>query len=355
VQETAEEYKLAVLCLQYLILECFDPDLSTERTKEFLLEGYYAFQDYAVLHWIDHLESLIPFLPLGKDSHVLGAALKDFHEVYGATEAGVEDISKEIRERCSRIQDTVYYEHLALLLGHTRMIRTSDEQMTALGDLGKVVSNNRAILEDLHSTNTLASEAKEKLKQFYGPKWNKCPRHACFYFHEGFSDATRRDNHLSRHEKPFCCTETSCPRIHFGYSTEKELKKHMATTHPDPAAFTWRFPKIKQPARKYTCTECDPPKEYTRAHNLMIHKRLHSNERPFICRFCSKSFVRKHDRERHEDKLHPNKKIQETGSSQETIPNPEEAAQGPAAREDQVSMSRADTLVEMETDILLAT
>lgn len=353
-QETNEEYKLAILCLQYLILECFDPDLSKDKIRDFLLKGYYAFQDYAVLYWVDHIDSLIPFLHLNElgDSRDLGMAIKDFYEACGAAEAGSADISKELRERCKMIQDAEYYDNLLLLLGHTRKTRSSDDQMTALGDLGKVVSNNRAILEELHCTNTIVAETREKLKQYYGPKWNKCPRHACLYFHEGFSDATRRDNHVSRHEKPFCCTETSCPRIHLGFSTEKELKKHMTINHPDPAAFAWRFPKIKQPAQKYTCTECDPPKEYTRAHNLRIHKRLHKNERPFSCRFCTKAFVRKHDCERHEERLHSEKKIQANGSPQATVLNQEEAVPEEAEQGGQESMSRADTLVDMETDNL---
>ena len=347
-----EQYKLAVLCLQYLILDCFDPEISADRTKKLLMEGYYAFQDYAVLHWVDHLDGLIPLLPLQDpgDSDILGSVIKDFYEACGAAEAGREDISKELRERCKLIQDTEYCEHLLLLLGYTRKSRSLNEDLTALGDLGKVVSSNRAILEDLHSTNSLAPEARDKLKQYYGPKWNKCPRHACFYFHEGFPDAVRRDNHVSRHEKPFCCTETSCPRIYFGFSTEKELKRHMATTHPDPAVFAWRFPKVKQPAQRYTCTECDPPKEYTRAHNLRIHKRLHKNERPFSCRFCSQTFVRKHDCQRHEERLHPDKEMQGIGSSQENILDPEESALETAVLGEQESMSRVDTLVDMEID-----
>jgi hypothetical protein len=161
--------------------------------------------------------------------------------------------------------------------------RSADEQMTALGDLGRIVSKNRSFLEDLHRSTTLRPNIREKLKNYYGINWNKCPRHACFYFYEGFPDATRRDNHVNRHEKPFCCTEPSCSRTYFGFSSEKELKKHMNINHPDPAAFAWRFPKIKKPSQRFTCTDCDPPREYTRAHNLRIHKMTHKDERNHSC------------------------------------------------------------------------
>jgi hypothetical protein len=349
VQISREEYKLTMLCLQYLILECFDIELSAENTRMFLLKGYYAFQDYAVLHWVDHLDALVQFLhskDLG-DVQELDTAIKDFHDAYGAADYGIEDIPEDVRKRCHLLKDVDYYDNLMLLLGYTRKIRSSDEQITALGDLGKIVSKNRAALEDLHASDTNTSNSKEKLNQYYGPNWNKCPRHACFYFHEGFPDATRRDSHVSRHEKPFRCTEPSCPRIHLGFSTEKELKKHMTINHPDPAAFACRFPKVKKQAQKYTCTDCDPPKDYTRAHNLRIHKRTHKNERPFDCRFCSKAFVRKHDRERHEEKLHPDRKIQ--AGSRYGVLNSEETISDGSPKGLQESLSRADTLVGLES------
>jgi len=122
----------------------------------------------------------------------------------------------------------------------------------------------------------------------------------------------------------------------------------MSINHPDPAAFAWRFPKIKKPAQKYTCTECDPPKEYTRAHYLRIHKRTHKNERPFACEFCSKAFVRKHDRERHVENVHGSRIVAK--SSQEMVLDLEEAVSDSGPKGLQESMSRADTLVDVASD-----
>jgi predicted RNA-binding Zn-ribbon protein involved in translation (DUF1610 family) len=114
--------------------------------------------------------------------------------------------------------------------------------------------------------------------------------------------ATQRDKHVDRHERPFCYTESGCPRIHFGFSSEKELKKHMEINHPDPSTFAWKFPKAKKQSTTHRCSVCQ--KEYTRANSLRIHLRTHNNERPFNCRTCGKAFVRKHDCERHERLLH---------------------------------------------------
>jgi hypothetical protein len=200
-----------------------------------------------------------------------------------------------------------------LLVSYTRTSRAKQERIDGLGDLGQVITKNRSILEGLRTSKSLDLATKSKLEQYYGTLWHKCPRHACIYFHEGFLDETRRDNHVSRHEKPFFCTESSCSRSHYGFSTEKELKKHINVQHPDPSAL---FPKIKKPPVKHLCNICS--KEFTRAHNLNAHKRTHSNLRPYDCKICGKAFVRRQDRERHVEKLHPGSGSEIGESSQET-------------------------------------
>lgn len=284
------------------------------------MDGAYAFQEYAVLHWLDHLEAIIQCEPLSEfdNSHDLGSAVNDFYDTYGAGNSDKEDVPAELRERCHNIRDGEYAENMLLLISHARKSRSSHDQLVALGDLGSIVDRTRSILEKFSHSTVLSAESKDKLQQYYGINWHKCPRHNCFYFHEGFQDALRRENHVSRHERPFCCTELSCPRINLGFSTEKELKKHMAIQHPDPAAFAWRFPKVKKADPKHCCTLC--PKEFKRAHSLKIHMRAHGNERPFKCRFCTKLFDRKDSCERHEEKLHPEQKDQREVHLRQQLP-----------------------------------
>jgi ribosomal protein L34E len=281
-----------------------------------MMEGYYAFQDHAILHWSDHLEASTPYLLSEKveDSDDIGSAINNFQEAYGAGEAGREDIPQELKNQCQHLENTEFVENLLLLLSYTRKIRSKDEKMSALGELGVAINKKRSFLEELGTGPSLDAITKVKLEEYYGLNWHKCPRHACFYFHEGFSDPSRRDNHISRHEKPFFCTATSCPRIHLGFSTEKELKKHMIISHPDPAAL---FPKIKKPPSKHVCDICS--KDFTRAHNLKAHKRAHVGERPYGCAFCEKAFARKHDRERHVENLHRDKTESIELASQDTL------------------------------------
>jgi hypothetical protein len=308
-------YKLS----SYLLFDCFDPSLSDKAIECYTMNGYYAFEDYAILHWVDHLEASIPYLLSNSvdDTDDIGSAINNFQDAYGANDASRDDIPQELRDRCKHISDADFYENLLLLVSSTRKSRTKQEKIDALGELGHAIAKHRAILEGSR-TSGLEFATKSKLEQYYGTLWHKCPRHACFYFHEGFPEATRRDNHVSRHEKPFFCTESSCARSYYGFSTEKELNKHTNVNHPDPSAL---FPKIKKPPAKHTCKICS--KEFTRAHNLNAHKRTHSDLRPYGCQVCGRKFVRRYDRERHVEKLHSETDSEVGESSQETLPRAE--------------------------------
>lgn len=53
----------------------------------------------------------------------------------------------------------------------------------------------------------------------------------------------------------------------------------------------------KHPAT-FQCTLC--PERFTRAYDLRMHLRTHTDERPFVCSICGKKFSRQQDRKDHE-------------------------------------------------------
>ena len=298
--------------MQYLLFDCFDPNLTEDTMKEFTMLGYYAFQEYAVIHWIDHLEASIPFMltDVVDNDNDLDSAINDFSDAYGSAEMSEKEIAPELKDRCQHLKDTKFHDNMLLILSHTRSIRAKEETISALGVLGTVISKTRSSLENLQAaspSSTLPILVKTSLEQYYGSNWYKCLRHSCVKFHEGFPNSASRDSHANRHEKPFLCTESSCTRKYVGFATEKDLKRHMTITHPDPSVL---FPKIKKPPAKHVCDVCS--KDFTRAHNLNAHKRTHDNVRPYDCGICEKTFVRKYDCERHVDKLHPEQKEKAT-------------------------------------------
>lgn len=301
---TEVEKEIALLCMRYLVFECFDHDLAFDELREYILDGSYAFQEYAALHWVDHLESISSDDRLHLEN--LASIIDDYTAKYRESDREQDELLQSSMLDPESSPSGSLQETVLRLVKETRTTRLNEEGLSALGALGNIMSSVRIAMEQLAGTLSSADMAKE-LKTYYGQNWFKCPKHACFYFHEGFLSAKLRDRHVERHERPFCCTETGCSRVQIGFSSEKELKKHMLVTHPDPGALSWKFTKVKKPKprRLFQCTLCS--KEYTRSTSLRQHLRIHSGERPFICIICNMAFTRLADLKRHE-KVHSMKR-----------------------------------------------
>lgn len=285
------------------MFEYFDPELTQDEVHNFLVKGCYAFQDYAILHWVDHAETYLQIAePEDQlDVDYISTQIKEFSEMFMKGQHELEEAANSVEEdpQVSSSADLVI--PLTKLVNRTREARSADGNNNALGSLAEVFFNIRSMLEHLAESPKLEPSTKANLRIYYGQNWFKCPRHLCFYFHEGFPSAKLRDHHVNRHERPFCCTELGCLRVQIGFSSDIELKKHMANVHPDPEALAWKFLKIREqkPPKWFQCTVC--PRKFKRAHSLRIHTRTHNNERPFQCATCSKAFARKNDCIRHED------------------------------------------------------
>ena len=303
VQVTAVEKELALLCMHYLVFECFGLDLSSKGLGEYILDGSFAFQEYAALHWVDHLESWS-----SNDIDSLGDlafTIDDYTTKYGGHVLEQDTLLQPMSDPESSSSSSLQ-EITRTLVKQTRAARINHEGLSALGTLGDIMRNVRIVIEQLTGKSTSDDVAKE-METYYGRNWFKCPKHPCFYFHEGFPSAKLRDRHVERHEKPFCCSETGCHRFRVGFSSEKELKKHTLTTHPDPGALSWKFSKVKEPKppQSFQCTLCS--KKFTRSTSLREHQRSHTDERPYTCSLCGKAFARSMDCKRHE-KLHSGEK-----------------------------------------------
>lgn len=292
---------MALLCLRYLTFGCFDHDLSESELSDFVVDGYYAFQDYAALHWLDHLESLYQAQEQSGNTYAkdLTLAVKTFSERYG-NQLGEREETPGLE--MGYVGNEGPIDHLSPLLAETKGLRAQDETIAALGALGDVINRVRSTIEQFVDTANPDAEPIQEMKRYYGFNWYKCPKHSCFYFHEGFSSAKLRDRHNDRHERPHCCTEPGCPRLKIGFVSEKELKKHMDITHPDPEALSWKFSKVREKQHQnksvFACSLC--PKIFTRSSSLRIYLRTHTNERPHLCGFCYLAFTRKGDCARHE-------------------------------------------------------
>jgi hypothetical protein len=302
--------KLAALCLQYLTFDCFDPSLkdADAALERFAMQGYFAFQDYAVAHWADHLESFLTsgdeaFRKIGgEDLDELDIAIMEFVGNY-AGDLVHETISERDEERDSPFQHRKCYQDLLILLNHIRRHRANGYdalQKISIENLSKSFYQNRDKLESIMSSLETNSPTAMKLKVIYGGNWFRCTRLQCDYFHEGFPNIKRRDEHLTRHERPFLCSHGSCFGAQSGFTSRKGLEKHIKNMHPPENQVTFeKFKSISPSVTEFRCETCQ--ETFVWKYNLKSHIRTkHSGERPFTCTFCSMAFGRNNDRRCHE-------------------------------------------------------
>lgn len=324
VRQEIVECNLTALCLQYLTFECFDKDLEEDRLRKFALDGYFAFQDYAVAKWFHHFRAVTEH---GKilcpgDREAAAAmgekavqetevALAEVNEAIDDFICRYEEILEEdpvgdSKYACEPFRECSFYDNLLAMWSHIYRHQTGGfEARNGVGikALGEVLTRNRKLIEELTSSSTSYSEKRQDLSTFYGEKRFKCPKITCFYFHEGFKDAKSRDTHINRHDRPFNCTAPDCSVAEFGFASGKDLEKHMRSFHPEISDQANSFAKaVAAPSKTpWACSMCD--KKFTRGFHLRSHIRNHNGERPFACSECGKAFTRSNDCRRHE-KLH---------------------------------------------------
>jgi hypothetical protein len=306
VRVSRAEGQLASLCLHYLMFPGFMAD--DEEICQLLKTGFYAFQNYAMLHWVDHLQSYLEHLQTDdlEDLDKLAPICEEFSSEYGPSDAdtSVGVSLQSLRERCKKAGHQASFETFVALIAYARDLRGKKNSLDGLGNLGSILTSVRENLERLIKTEDSASILA--LSKFYGDLLFKCPRHMCYYFHEGFADSRLRHQHIQLHNRAFCCKIDGCSRIQTGFSSDADLQRHIKKNHFLPEASAKLFPepmtqaKVKPPKGVHKCEECS--KKFTRGSTLKEHtRRVHTGERPYSCGQCSQAFASEKDCRRHED------------------------------------------------------
>ncbi|KAK5046236.1 hypothetical protein LTR84_008379 [Exophiala bonariae] len=325
------QINLASLCLDYLSFDCFESGHEAEQVKQSSLKGCFAFQDYAAAHWPDHTTAVInagssALSGHGQAGDMFKSALLDFLTHYELEP--VEDSADQgLDLSCLPFRDESYAANTSHIVGMIRQQKAKgnkglDEIIP--NELERVVLANRAQIEQL----TLADvETRGNLEDFYGRKWYKCPKAACYYFHEGFLTEKERNYHVMRHEYPFRCTDVTCETgYRVGFTTAKLLEKHLTVHHPESKQITAIFTRLKKERSsgahlpkqgtnistntgKFSCHIC--LRTYTRKEKLNNHLRTHREDQTlYKCSVaeCEKSFFRDDERKRHEREVHSEEK-----------------------------------------------
>lgn len=301
--------------------------------------GYYGFMDYAVAHWVRHVEEAAS----GADEadamvNDLAESLTALLDLHFTTPTKHLPVSRGNKERLRVFESLARFHDLEQAVVWARKELTFfggiKESERAL-DLGCVVQDVRSELERaIGSAGNGPATGADDLEAMYGPKPFKCSRLSCRYFYDGFATAQQREQHHDKHLLPFRCTVIGCLRSSLGMASERELEKHVRDTHT--AAGDDDFPSLDElsaqegielpglddvidqrgtaesaesqmpeatPKAKrlrtneWTCDVCS--KVFRKKFNLQSHMLTHSDKRDFCCNECNMAFARASDLNRH--------------------------------------------------------
>ena len=237
----SEELHIAEFCLQYLNFGCFDADLTDLEIRAFFRQGYYSFEDYAIAHWLDHVDSSTSQIPTSEDNGLksLGEVIQLFFMKRGLDPPPDVSLSTDQRFQSIRLGDCV--RRLNGLAQLARQRKTNESYL----DLETQLQRRRLIYEDMVTNIDPDSEQFRTFLLLNEFGLFKCPKTWCKFFSGGFQLEERRDRHVNQHERPFRCTVEACLHAELGYETEKDLKRHVKTSHPTSESSEWDFPMHK--------------------------------------------------------------------------------------------------------------
>ena len=216
-----QDAKMSLFCTEYLTSTPFQSSTQENQLLQDVTRGYYALQDYAILHMVDHMKSSensnreLIYLPQG-----LTLSIETFRKEYRISDEREEEVS--VKNHMNR-QNWKHFED--------RMFHIRDK-IRSIYDKGS--------LDNANDDDTGTFIAIYGHPQFY------CSRIGCNHFSAGFETKTSRDQHINRHNRPFLCLELGCPYHSMGFETEDQLKMHIMRTHADSSREVLKFSKPRK-------------------------------------------------------------------------------------------------------------
>lgn len=231
-----ENLRLTEICLNYFCLPAFSADATDQEVLIYIETGIYAFVDYAMVHWVAHLEHVVEGLQAGQLPVTLVDLLLRFFNLHWKTPRKRAKPTKTIARLCEKIKQDDMHKKIKDTMSAMHCLmwtNLSDTASVQTLDLFAVLSRVRTVLQSL--------VLQPKLQELYGVNIYKCSRIYCKWFHEGFPTIAEQTSHIEKHERSHLCKEQACMYATFGFPTAKELATHVSTAH-EPVLAQDEFP-----------------------------------------------------------------------------------------------------------------
>jgi ankyrin repeat protein len=233
-----------------LCLPCFDPGLSEERIKIFVSEGHYAFMDYAIASWVDHLSECVDHPKIDDPVSVekLAGILDTFLSKHDTKYPQSTTSSKAIRESFHRFREHNFFDKLVQTVMYAKIqLQAPAKQANHRDplDLLKRLADIRSALEKMVLKPTIIQ--KRKLEILYGSQLFKCPKIYCKFFYTGFPGLDERENHVMKHQRAYYCPYPGCHMSSLGCATPAELESHVSGFHQEIGQVSFPITSIQDP------------------------------------------------------------------------------------------------------------
>jgi Ankyrin repeats (3 copies) len=238
-----KELSLSRLCLEYLSMDCFESGLADRHIQEFITAGHYAFAEYAIVYWSEHLLSATRVVE-ARNLEPLAQLIEVFLKNHFYPTPSAQPVPKPIEKGIEMFQPYAFYNNLgqAIALLENRKLSTSKAE-TSINNLNfeDHLARVRSLVEKLSSSE----KTRQSLERIHGAAMFKCCRIDCKSFYEGFSNLDDYRQHQKSHDRPFHCTFEGCLAAQGGFASLAKLQRHTQRLH-DPSQIPG-FPCYQEP------------------------------------------------------------------------------------------------------------